>query len=236
MYVLKIWEKFYPQNLTSLYYFVKKRLQHKCYLVKFAKYLRTLFFTEQLFTKPTFVCSDNPGKILVQNNKQMPCWQATTLPKACNFITNTPIQVLSSEICKIFKNTYFEEHVQTTASKHRSSFLEVFCRSFCSALINVLIKYSFSAAVVQWWRALHASLLKIALHHRYFSKNYHRCRTAILKNASWWLLLMSNLFWKHSCMAASQRQLQTYIHFRNSYTYFLLWRHVKEEWIFMIFF
>ena len=25
--------------------FVKKRLQHRCYLVKFAKYIRTLFFT-----------------------------------------------------------------------------------------------------------------------------------------------------------------------------------------------
>ena len=53
-----------PQNLTSLYYCVKKRLQHMCYLVKFAKYLRTLFFTAQYFTKPTFVCSENLGKIL----------------------------------------------------------------------------------------------------------------------------------------------------------------------------
>ena len=32
--------------------------------------------------------------------------------------------------------------------------------------------------------------------------------------------LRTNLFWKHSCMAASQNQLQTYIRFRNSYTYF----------------
>ena len=31
------------------------------------------------------------------------------------------------------------------------------------------------------------------------------------------------------------KQLQTYIRFRNSYTYFLLWSHVKEERIFMIF-
>ena len=28
----------------------------------------------------------------------------------------TPTQVLSCEICEIFKNTFFEEHLQTTAS------------------------------------------------------------------------------------------------------------------------
>ena len=30
--------------------FNKKRLQHTCYLVKFAKFLTTRFFTEHLFT------------------------------------------------------------------------------------------------------------------------------------------------------------------------------------------
>ena len=79
--------------------------------------------------------------------------------------------VPSCEICKIFKNTSSEEHLQTNASEHRSSFLEVFYRSCCSALINTVMKYSFSAAVTQSCRALHANLLKIALHYRYFSKN-----------------------------------------------------------------
>ena len=93
--------------------------------------------------------------------------------KACNFIKNRlPTQVFSCQICQIFKNTYLEEHLRTTASKHRSSFLEVFCRSCCSALINAVMKYNFSAAVVQSWRVLHGNLLKIALHHRYFSKNF----------------------------------------------------------------
>ena len=59
-----------------------------------------------------------------------------------------------------------------TASKHRNSFLEVFCRSCCSALINAVMKYSFSAEVVQSWRVLNGNLLKIALHHLYFSKNF----------------------------------------------------------------
>ena len=80
--------------------------------------------------------------------------------------------MFSCQICEIFQNTYLEEHLRTTASKHRSSFLEVFCRSCCSALINAVMKYNFSAAVVQSWRVLHGNLLKIALHHRYFSKNF----------------------------------------------------------------
>ena len=32
------------------------------------------------------------------------------------FKKETPIQVLPSEVCETFKNTYFEEHLQTTAS------------------------------------------------------------------------------------------------------------------------
>ena len=59
-----------------------------------------------------------------------------------------------------------------TAFKHRSSFLEVLCRSCCSALINAVMKYSFSAAVVQSLRVLHGNLLKIAFPHRYFSKYF----------------------------------------------------------------
>ena len=32
------------------------------------------------------------------------------------FKKETPTQVFSCKICEIFKNTYFEEHLQTTAS------------------------------------------------------------------------------------------------------------------------
>ena len=35
---------------------------------------------------------------------------------ACSFIKKTPAQMLSCEICETFKNTYFEEHLWTTAS------------------------------------------------------------------------------------------------------------------------
>ena len=38
-------------------------------------------------------------------------------PMTYNFMKETPAQVFSSKICKIFKNTYFEEHLRETASK-----------------------------------------------------------------------------------------------------------------------
>ena len=52
---------------------------------------------------------------------------------------------------------------------------------------------------------------------QYFFKQFHyKCRTAILKIASWWLFLRTTLFWKYCLIAASQRQLQRYNYFRNS--------------------
>ena len=48
--------------------FVKKRLQHKYYLVKFGKFLRALSLTEQLFTVTACVCSEKLGEILDRNN------------------------------------------------------------------------------------------------------------------------------------------------------------------------
>ena len=51
--------------------------------------------------------------------------------------------------------------------------------------------------------------------------NFHpgkagKVSTALLKNASWWLLLMITLFWKFSWMATSQRHLQRYIYLKSS--------------------
>ena len=67
-----------------------------------------------------------------------------------------------------------------------------------------------------------------------FKEFHYTCRTGILKNATWWLLLRKTLFW-NSWIAAFQRQPQS----RNSRSHvlhILLWRHVKEERIFMDFF
>ena len=120
----------------------------------------------------------------------------------------------------IFQKTYLEEHLRTTSSKHRSSFLEVFCRSCCSALINAVMKYNFSAAVVQSWRVLHGNLLKIALHHRYFSKNFttgaeQQYLKMHLNGCFWGWIYFGNipawLLLKGSCK---------HIHIRNSDTHF----------------
>ena len=37
-------------------------------------------------------------------------------------------QVFSCEMCEIFKNTYFEEHLRTTASVRKKVFLEIFTK------------------------------------------------------------------------------------------------------------
>ena len=128
--------------------------------------------------------------------------------------------VFSCQICGIFQNTNFGEHLRTAASKHRSSFLEVFCSSCCSALINAVMKYLFRSSGSKLESATWKFTKNYTPSQVFFKEFHHSCRTAILKNVSWWLLLRTNLFWKHSCMAASQKQLQTYIRFRNSYTYF----------------
>ena len=36
--------------------------------------------------------------------------------QVCHFTKKTPTQMFSCEICEIFKNTYFEEHLPTDAS------------------------------------------------------------------------------------------------------------------------
>ena len=46
--------------------------------------------------------------------------------QACNFIIKRlqpPTQVFSCEICKIFKNIYFQGHLQTTASNNSGQLL-----------------------------------------------------------------------------------------------------------------
>ena len=110
-----------------------------------------------------------------------------------------------------------------------------FCRSSCSALIYVV---SFSAAVVQSWRALHTSLLKTLLHHRYFPNNFSKSA-----EQQYWKMHLTGFFWgrlyfgnisewllKVSCKDILIVEILAHI------SHFLLWRHVKEEQIFMDFF
>ena len=137
------------------------------------------------------------------------------------------------EIREIFKNIYFEEHLRTTASKHRSSFLEVFCRSCCSALMlwwNITfphyIAFPQKYGRVQSWRVLHANLQKIALHHRYLPRYF-----ATGAEQRYWKMHLDGWFWGRIyfenipawlLLKGSCKQIFTHI------LHFLLWRHVKE--------
>ena len=99
------------------------------------------------------------------------------------------------------------------------------------------MKYSFSAAEIQSWRAFHAYLPKIALHHRYFSKNF-----TTIAEQWYWKMHLDGCFWgrihfgnipawllpKESCKNIFILEITHILHF-------LLWRYVKEERIFMIF-
>ena len=45
------------------------------------------------------------------------------MPEGCNFIKKVTVaQVFSCEFCEIFKNTYFIEHLRTTASEITGGF------------------------------------------------------------------------------------------------------------------
>ena len=112
-------------------------------------------------------------------------WRPATLLK-----TDSSTDVFLSNL-RIFQNTYLVEHLRTTSSKHGSSFLGVFCRSCCSALINAVMKYNFSAEVVQSWRVLRGNLLKIVLHHRYFSKSF----TTVVEQL-YWKMYLDGCFWR----------------------------------------
>ena len=61
---------------------------------------------------------------------------------ACSFIKKTSTQVLSCEICEIFKNTYFEEHLQMAASV-KSCLRIIYQKLFNSCLFETLLPFSY---------------------------------------------------------------------------------------------
>ena len=52
---------------------------------------------------------------ILKTSQENPCVEAF-FNKVAVFKKATPTQVRSCEVCEAFKNTYFEEHLQTTAS------------------------------------------------------------------------------------------------------------------------
>ena len=95
--------------------------------------------------------------------------------------------------------------------------LEVFCKSSLSTLINAVMEYLNFHNSASKLETITCKFTKSrTLSEVFFEEFHYKCRTAILKNASRWLLLGTTLFSKYSSMAAFQRQLQRYIYFRNS--------------------
>ena len=97
-------------------------------------------------------------------------------------------------------------------SESRSSFLELLWRSSCS-LTNAVVKYLNFCSRGSELESVVCKFTKNCIPSQVFLKEFlHKCRTAVLKNASWWLLLRKSLFCKYSWMAASQGQLQRYVY------------------------
>ena len=107
--------------------------------------------------------------------------------------------------------------------------LEVFYKSKCSTLTNAVMKYLNFRSSASKLESITCKFTKSRTPSEVFFEEFHyKCRTAILKNASRWLLLGTTLFLRYSLMAASQIQLQRYIYFKNSRLLFppeYTWRH-----------
>ena len=111
---------FFLKNIFCLYFspiaklWPRKKVIFKVFV--FWKYSKTLTFKsshQRCSMKKVFL-------EISQNSQENTCARASFLIKlqAYNFIKKeTLTQVFSCEFCKIFKNTYFTEHLWTTASK-----------------------------------------------------------------------------------------------------------------------
>ena len=93
----------------------------------------------------------------------------------------------------------------------------MFYKSSSSTLINAVMKYSNFRSSASKLESITCKFTKSRTPSEVFFEEFnYKCRAAILKNASRWLLLGTTLFSKYSSMAASQRHLQRYIYSRNS--------------------
>ena len=122
----------------------------------------------------------------------------TSHGKVCSEVLSKVVPC-QHEICEWFQNK-----ISYRFSEHRRSFLEVLCRISCS-LINAVMKYLNFCSSSSKLESVTCRFTKNLL--KFFKEFLHKCRTAILKKAFWWLLLRITLFQTYSWMAASQGQL-----------------------------
>ena len=133
---------------------IKKRLQHSCFPVKLAKFLKTPFFTEEcqwllLMFNSCFQRSleQKPGWLSAINTrfrwkKYLHPWKSRSSHRKCSVKEGLqrPAQVLSCEYCKIFKNTYFEKHLWTAASENQGFSDKIIKGRYFLNFIILLIK------------------------------------------------------------------------------------------------
>ena len=107
----EIWKMsiLYPKTSKEFYHHIKSRksiINRRC-SIKITVLKNFIIFTEKI-----------PLSIFFNKNAG---------PHACNVIKRrlTPVQVFSWQYCKIFKNSYFEEHLWTSASKSFSFYVSL---------------------------------------------------------------------------------------------------------------
>ena len=71
-------------------------------------------------SRPELFCRKAALKSYAEFTRKHPCWSFFSIKMqdedTWNFIKKTPTQILSCEICEIFENTYFKEHLRKNAS------------------------------------------------------------------------------------------------------------------------
>ena len=104
-------------------------------------------------------------------------------------------QVFSFKYCEIFKNTFFEEHLQTAASdlcnsRNRSSPPEVFWKSVAKSQENTMPKKESFADAVTNFASFTEKHLCWSLQHRCFPVKFSKfLRTPLFTEHPRWLLL-----------------------------------------------
>ena len=112
---------------------IKKRLQHSCFPVNLAKFLKTHFFTKKFQWQPLtfnscFQRSSEQKLVWLSAINTRFSWKKYLLRRKsrsshcrCSVKEHLqrPAQVFSCEYCKIFKNIFFEKHLQMAASENQ---------------------------------------------------------------------------------------------------------------------
>ena len=94
--------------------FIKMRLEHKCFPVKFAKLLRAPFFTEHLQWLLLTVSGFQFATLLKKRLPQK-CFSFSANFLRTPFDRTCPDDCFLSFTCEFFKNTSFIEHLSKTA-------------------------------------------------------------------------------------------------------------------------